>query len=322
MDDAAVVRGVERVGNLPADLHLVGQGHATVLEAGGERVAFHELEHDRLCTAEFLEAVNGADVRMVERREHLCLAAEPGDPIGVLGKAVGQELERDVAPEPAVARAEHRPHSSGADRRDDLVRTERRTGFEGHRRQESTSVHRGARSVRGDGRSDPATLRHGARGAKRSKALIRRQAIIRIHMRLTLGTPRFGVLAGLTALWAVAIYFQPAGATQERKPAPAPRPPAELLRLSLAAETPGLAEPFKGITANGEIEPHLFAIRSTGVSTAPVRKAAEKFLASLTAPQLKTTSFPAGRRRVAPVDEPELLCTPGRQLPGHDRAAA
>ena len=104
---------------------------------------------------------------------------------------------------------------------------------------------------------------------------------------------RFGLVLGLTALWAVVIYLEPTGATQERKPAPAPRPPAELLRLSLAAQTPGLAEPFKGVTARGEIEPNLFAIRSTGVSTEPVRKAAEKFLASLTAPQLKTTSFPA-----------------------------
>ena len=112
-------------------------------------------------------------------------------------------------------------------------------------------------------------------------------------MRLTFGNQRFGVLAGLIALWAVAVYFEPAGAKQQRKPAPAPRPPAELLRLSLAAQTPGLADPFKGITAKGEIEPNLFAIRSTGVSTEPVRKAAEKFLASLTAPQLKTTSFPA-----------------------------
>ena len=62
---------------------------------------------------------------------------------------------------------------------------------------------------------------------------------------------RFGLVLGLTALWAVVIYLEPTGATQERKPAPAPRPPAELLRLSLAAQTPGLAEPFKGITANG-----------------------------------------------------------------------
>ena len=103
---------------------------------------------------------------------------------------------------------------------------------------------------------------------------------------------RFAVLVGITALGALAIYFQPADASQAQKPAPPPRPPAELLRLSLAAEKPGLAEPFKGITAKGEIEPNLFAIRSTGVSTEPVRRAAAAFLASLTPALQKITAFP------------------------------
>lgn len=80
--------------------------------------------------------------------------------------------------------------------------------------------------------------------------------------------------------------------------APPPRrPPEVLLRLSIAAETPGLAEPFKGITTNGKIEPGLFHIQSTGVSTAPVRRAAEKFLAQLTQAQRDKTQFG--------VDDPE-----------------
>ena len=52
-------------------------------------------------------------------------------------------------------------------------------------------------------------------------------------------------------------------------------------RMSEQAETRGLAEPFKGVTTNGTIIPGLFGIRSTGVSTEPVRKAAVAFLASL-----------------------------------------
>jgi hypothetical protein len=61
--------------------------------------------------------------------------------------------------------------------------------------------------------------------------------------------------------------------------------------MSESAEKAGLAEPFKGITANGEIEPNLFAIRSTGVSTEPVRRAADAFLAVLTPAQRKATMF-------------------------------
>jgi hypothetical protein len=53
-----------------------------------------------------------------------------------------------------------------------------------------------------------------------------------------------------------------------------------------------LAEPFKGVTRAGTIEPGLFPVRSTGVSTKPVVDAAAKFLAALTAEQRSKTTFP------------------------------
>ena len=64
-----------------------------------------------------------------------------------------------------------------------------------------------------------------------------------------------------------------------------------LRQRSLAAEKQGLAEPFKGVTTDGAIAPNLFGIKSTGVSTAPVAKAAERFLASLSADQRGRTAF-------------------------------
>jgi hypothetical protein len=68
-------------------------------------------------------------------------------------------------------------------------------------------------------------------------------------------------------------------------------------QMSADFEKKGLAEPFKGITANGTVEPGLFPLHSTGVSTEPVRNAAERFLASLTKAQRDRTMFP--------VDDPE-----------------
>jgi hypothetical protein len=62
--------------------------------------------------------------------------------------------------------------------------------------------------------------------------------------------------------------------------------------MSRAAEERGLAEPFKGITTNGELATGLFPVRSTGVSTEPVRVAAEKFLAALSEEQRRKTLFP------------------------------
>jgi len=101
---------------------------------------------------------------------------------------------------------------------------------------------------------------------------------------------RFTLIASLLIVFAVGLTWQSAALSQAPK-APPRRPPAELLRLSLAAETPGLAEPFKGITTTGQIEPGLFAIRSTGVSTKGVRDAADAFLASLTQAQRAKTLF-------------------------------
>ena len=39
-----------------------------------------------------------------------------------------QDLDRDLAPEPRVARAVHLAHAAGAERRDDLVGAEARAG--------------------------------------------------------------------------------------------------------------------------------------------------------------------------------------------------
>jgi Protein of unknown function (DUF3500) len=82
----------------------------------------------------------------------------------------------------------------------------------------------------------------------------------------------------------------PVAWTQDRPPPPK-RPPAELLRLSIAAQTRGLEEPFKGITADGTVEQGLFPIRSSGVSTTGVREAAAAFLASLQPEQRAGTTF-------------------------------
>ena len=62
-------------------------------------------------------------------------------------------------------------------------------------------------------------------------------------------------------------------------------------KMSIDAETKGLAEPFKGITTDGQVVPGLFAIHSTGVSTEPVHKSADVFLSSLTMEQRSKTAY-------------------------------
>jgi hypothetical protein len=101
---------------------------------------------------------------------------------------------------------------------------------------------------------------------------------------------RLAVLSSLVLCGTFGAALAPRVSSQSQAPPPK-RAPAELLRLSKAAEGPGLALPFRGVTAKGEIEKGLFAIKSTGVSTEPVRKAAEAFLASLTEKQRASTLF-------------------------------
>jgi hypothetical protein len=67
--------------------------------------------------------------------------------------------------------------------------------------------------------------------------------------------------------------------------------------MSERSEREGLAEPFKGVTTGGAVVPGLFEVRSTGVSTEPVRVAAETLLAALTAEQRGRAQFG--------VDDPE-----------------
>jgi hypothetical protein len=53
-----------------------------------------------------------------------------------------------------------------------------------------------------------------------------------------------------------------------------------------------LAEEFKGITTSGQILPNLYSIESTGVSTEPIKKAADSLIAALSNQQKVKTLFP------------------------------
>ncbi|HXG69057.1 MAG TPA: DUF3500 domain-containing protein, partial [Gemmatimonadaceae bacterium] len=66
---------------------------------------------------------------------------------------------------------------------------------------------------------------------------------------------------------------------------------------STEAETSGLADPFKGITTAAGVVPDLFMVRSSGVTTEPVRQAADAFLSALSPAQRAITLFG--------VDDPE-----------------
>ena len=105
--------------------------------------------------------------------------------------------------------------------------------------------------------------------------------------RIVLATGCGIVLAAALALEPSASSQRGAAQTQETHEQRADR----FRQMSTAAEGRGLAEPFRGITTDGHVVPGVFAIRSTGVTTEPVRKAADAFLAALNEAQRKKTLF-------------------------------
>ena len=61
---------------------------------------------------------------MIQRSQQPRLALEAREPLAVGRERVGQDLDRDVAPEPRVARAIDLAHAAGTQERDDLVHTQ------------------------------------------------------------------------------------------------------------------------------------------------------------------------------------------------------
>ena len=130
VDDAVLVRRLERLGNLPGDRQRLVEGHGAARDPRAQILALHQLHHQRPAARRVLDAVDLGDVRMVQRRERPRLALEPHQPVGVGGERVGQDLERHVASELGVAGAIDLPHAAGAERRHDLVGAEPDAGVQ------------------------------------------------------------------------------------------------------------------------------------------------------------------------------------------------
>ena len=122
MDDALLVRGFERFGDLSRDRQRFVERQRTLRDAVRERRALDELEHQRVRARIFLESVDRADVRMIERREQLCLALEARDAVGIGRESIREKFQRDIAVEPRIARAIHLAHAARAESRHELIR--------------------------------------------------------------------------------------------------------------------------------------------------------------------------------------------------------
>ncbi len=133
--DPLPVRLVESVG----DLEAVTQNQLGRKRASGEprreRLAFEVLHDDVVGFALAADVVQGADVRVGDRRDRLRLPLEALAKLGVARESFRKDLDRDLAAESRVLRLVDLAHPSRADRREDLVGAEARAA----RRASSTS---------------------------------------------------------------------------------------------------------------------------------------------------------------------------------------
>jgi hypothetical protein len=91
----------------------------------------------------------------------------------------------------------------------------------------------------------------------------------------------------------VAISTLPFG-IRERPGLPArhlPSPLPDFVLRTLERAEAAVAEPFVGVTTDGNPVPGLFALEQTGVSTRPLKDAADAFINSLDPGQRTTSSF-------------------------------
>jgi hypothetical protein len=121
VDDPGRVRRVQCVGNLDRqrqdDLGL----HRTAADAVFQRQAVQVLHHDEHSPLLVVNFVDGANVRMIQRRGRLCLALEAGESLCVFGDFIGKKFQSDEAMQPHILGLVDDSHSSTTEPLDDAV---------------------------------------------------------------------------------------------------------------------------------------------------------------------------------------------------------
>src|SRR5688572_21196021 len=108
------MRRVQRVGDLNGQVKQFTKLEGRALDAVLEGLALEQFHCDEGFPFEFIDVVNRADVRMVERRRRSSLALEALERHRVAGKLSREELERDAAAQAQVFGAVDHTHAAAA----------------------------------------------------------------------------------------------------------------------------------------------------------------------------------------------------------------
>ena len=118
MDDAAGMSGGERLGNRHGNRKELGKLEAARGNQAVEGRALDQLHREERLAFDFLDRVDGDDVRVVQRGDGAGFAREA---LAVLGVVSLEDFERDVALEARVAGPVDLAHAPDAEQGDDFV---------------------------------------------------------------------------------------------------------------------------------------------------------------------------------------------------------
>ena len=116
MDQPLAVRGVQRLADVAHHLHPLDARHR--LRGLAQRLAVDELERDERVAVELADAVDLADVRMLDARLGPRLLHQPARQVGA---GVAHDLQRDVAPEAWVEGLVDLAHAAATEQSEHLI---------------------------------------------------------------------------------------------------------------------------------------------------------------------------------------------------------
>ncbi len=133
MHDPHFVRRGKAVRDLDCVVDRFPRRHTPTRQSGPKRLALEQLLDDVRRPLVRSDVVDGRDVRVIQEPRGPGLLLEATQSVGVGRKRRRQNLDRHLAAEPRIQRPVHLAHPACPQRRQDLVRTELRTGSEYHR---------------------------------------------------------------------------------------------------------------------------------------------------------------------------------------------
>ena len=134
VDDAAVVRRFERLGDLAGDVERLVERQGAHIDPQGQRRPIDQLHDQRRRVGGILQPDDVGDVRVIQRGQDPRFATESGETFAVPGDIGAQHLDGDIALQLAVAGAVDLAHAAGAEGRENRVRAEARARRKCHSR--------------------------------------------------------------------------------------------------------------------------------------------------------------------------------------------